>query len=192
MKKMIELKNENGKLYITSPYNKSFIAQMRGLGGSWDADRKAWVIAESKKESVNAILKNIYGYSSEATAIISVQYKGGDFENLNSDDYGCVKIGAFVAARRPSRDARVIFYNTFIVEGEMQSSGGSARWPKVECPDNLILQSDIPQFIYDSLPEDKKALLTIIDAGNKKESLISEKEKLLARLAEIEEELKKL
>ena len=56
----------------------------------------------------------------------------------------------------------------------------------------MILRSTIYKKEYEKLSDEEKSKLTIIKKQDKKERLLNEKEILIKRLAEIEEELKNL
>ena len=80
------------------------------------------------------------------------------------------------------------------MEGEFDKSGGSVKYPAVFDRGegyNVILRSTIFKKEYDKLSEDEKSKLTIIRRQDKKERLLNEKEIILKRLSEIEDELKK-
>lgn len=114
-----------------------------------------------------------------------------DFEDRDKDD---IRIGNIVTVYRPSRDAKVILRDTAIMEGEFDKSGGSVKHPAVFDRGegyNVILRSTIYKKEYEKLSEEEKSKLTIIKKQDKKERLLNEKEILIKRLSEIEDELKK-
>lgn len=181
---MIKLNRKDGTIEITSPYNALFVKKVKGIGGKWGGT--AWIVSEDVEEQLMAILENVYGYAPEDKKI-TVKFAAKDFESRDTDD---IRIGDMVLVERRNRDWDVNFHNAIVLEGGFPSSGGSAKHPYTEAYDGTILQSAIPKAVYERLPDEEKAKLTIIERKPDKKKLLEEKEKLLARLAEIEELLK--
>lgn len=180
---MIKLNGENGKLEITCPYNRAFIDQIKGIGGKWDGNKKVWIVAEDQKGEAEEILHAVYNYEPAAKEI-KVKYYADHFAKD-----GSVIIGSFVAAKRFSRDSRVVLYNTIVLEGTLKDSGGSAKYPEICADDDVIFQTTIPEYVYTALSEEDKERIEIVPEKDPKEELLREKETLLARLAQIEKEL---
>jgi hypothetical protein len=116
---------------------------------------------------------------------IDVKFRAIDFSN------GDVYIGSVCVATRKSRDWDPIINDDFYVIGGkgFYERGGSAKYPCADPYEDTIMRGKLPVSIYDKLDDEDKAKLTIID-DSKREALLDEKERLVARLAEIEEELK--
>lgn len=188
----IEIKRNNNKLLITSPYSRSFVSKMRNLQGKWNAELKVWEVSEDFEDKVyDAILKIYRVDLTGKEEYMIVEYNAKDFENRDTDD---IRIGNFITVYRPSRDAEVILNDTAIMQGEFDKTGGSAKYPSVFDrwdERDVILRSTIYKKEYEKLSEEEKSKLTIIKKQDKKERLLNEKEILIKRLSEIEDELKK-
>lgn len=188
----IEIKRNNNKLLITSPYSRSFVSKMRNLQGKWNAELKVWEVSEDFEDKVyDAILKIYRVDLTGKEEYMIVEYNAKDFENRDTDD---IRIGNVITVYRPSRDAEVILNDTAIMQGEFDKTGGSAKYPSVFDrwdERDVILRSTIYKKEYEKLSEEEKSKLTIIKKQDKKERLLNEKEILIKRLSEIEDELKK-
>lgn len=189
----VKINREGNKLQITSPYNGAFVGRMRELNGKWNRDLKVWEVNEEYEDKVYEAILKIYRV--DLTGIeeyMIVEYCAKDFEDRDKDD---IRIGNIVTVYRPSRDSKVILRDTAIMEGEFDKSGGSVKHPAVFDRGegyNVILRSTIYKKEYEKLSDEEKSKLTIIKKQDKKERLLNEKEILIKRLAEIEEELKNL
>ncbi|MBF1170838.1 MAG: hypothetical protein HXL94_00430 [[Eubacterium] sulci] len=192
VKMNIKIKRENNLLLITSPYSRSFVSKMRNLQGKWNRELNVWEVSEEFEDKVNEAILEIYRVDlTGKEEYMIVEYCAKDFEDRDKDD---IRIGNIVTVYRPSRDAKVILRDTAIMEGEFDKSGGSVKYPAVFDRGegyNVILRSTIFKKEYDKLSEDEKSKLTIIRRQDKKERLLNEKEIILKRLSEIEDELKK-
>lgn len=189
----VKINREGNKLQITSPYSGAFVGRMRELNGKWNRDLKVWEVNEEYEDKVYEAILKIYRV--DLTGIeeyMIVEYCAKDFEDRDKDD---IRIGNIVTVYRPSRDSKVILRDTAIMEGEFDKSGGSVKHPAVFDRGegyNVILRSTIYKKEYEKLSDEEKSKLTIIKKQDKKERLLNEKEILIKRLAEIEEELKNL
>lgn len=184
--KNIKIERVDGRLEVTSPYDRDFIFQIKQIGGRWISEKKVWSVSEELEQELMDILRDVYGWVGDDPTTIRVTFKAYDFW---SDD-GTIDIGPMTVAKRYSRDGAVSVADGFWVSGgsAFPSSGGSAKYPSVKPNEDTEMTGDLPLDIYKALSEEEKALI-IVDDGNKKKALEEEKEKLLARLAEIEEEL---
>lgn len=192
VKMNIKIKRENNLLLITSPYSRSFVSKMRNLQGKWNRELNVWEVSEDFEDKVNEAILEIYRVDlTGKEEYIIVEYQAKDFEDKDEDD---IRIGNIITVYRPSRDSRVKLNDTAIMQGEFDKTGGSVKYPAVfDRGDHrvVILRSTLFKKEYDKLSEDEKSKLTIIRRQDKKERLLNEKEIILKRLSEIEDELKK-
>lgn len=192
VKMNIKIKRENNLLLITSPYSRSFVSKMRNLQGKWNRELNVWEVSEEFEDKVNEAILEIYRVDlTGKEEYMIVEYNAKDFENRDTDD---IRIGNVITVYRPSRDSRVKLNDTAIMQGEFDKTGGSAKYPSVFDrwdERDVILRSTIYKKEYEKLSEEEKSKLTIIKKQDKKERLLNEKEIILKRLSEIEDELKK-
>lgn len=187
----IKLESNGAKIDVYTPYNAAFVRMVKTIGGRWNANKKAWSVGEENEERLKKILTEIYGHAGEGekAMTIKVRYKAWDFENKD----GVVAIGSKETVKRLSRDRDVTFFNTVLVDGPMfYESGGSMRYPKVEAKEETVLESEIPQGVYDSLSDDEKAKIEIVEEKSEKEKLQARKAELLAELEKINNLLEQL
>ena len=182
---------ESGKVKVKSEYNKKFVAKARELQGKWEPP--FWTFPEENEELVRDALLEAYGEDGRyhETMIIDL--------HLDEFSYGDeLKIGSIVLAKRFGRDSKVFMNErAAVIAGGFCSSGGSRNRPAVTHEDGTIVRvKDLPVSLFDQikdLPGVEKVDLDIDkNQKEKKAALEREKEMILKRLSEIEEQLKNM
>lgn len=183
---MLNVRKEEGRIYVKSEYNGTFVARVKRIGGKWNAESKEWHVSEEQEKALEKILYVVFGYEpNRALEMLRVEYNASDF--LWEGD---VYIHKLCMVDRASRDTHVRYHcNTIVIEGEFPARGGSARYPMAKPAEGTVLRSDIPCGVYEQLSDEEKTKITIIQEESKKALLLKEKEQLLNRIAEIEKEL---
>ena len=182
----MEVKIENGKMYVKSKYNREFISQARMVQGKWNSPY--WEFPEENEKQVRDLLLNVYGENGLEQNTVDIllhldEYKGGTDEKIT--------IGKYIVASRPGRDWQVkLDDKVILVAGGFSASGGSVKNPRVSPATGTILKvKGLPDDLYHQIA-DKKGV-KLIAPEDPKAKLLKEKEKLMKRLAEIEKELEK-
>lgn len=184
----VEVTKKDGKIYVATPYNKDFIKKARELNGEWSRGGKVWVFDENREEALNKSLLDYYAYSATGSEeTVTIKIRAVDFETN-----GEIKVGSVLIAKRWGRDESVKLYNdSFVSEGEFDSSGGSNNNPRVSSDGTVVIV--IPDFPKRFLGEIKDGQeYEILDHRPSRSSLIAEKEKLEKRLEEISKLLKEI
>jgi hypothetical protein len=60
----VEITEDNGSLVVVSPYDQTFVSNIKGLPASdrrWEPQRKAWLVDPRHARSLQAWIKTIYG-----------------------------------------------------------------------------------------------------------------------------------
>ena len=178
----MKTKIENGKIYVQSDYNRDYISRAKGLQGKWSSPY--WVFPEENIDELRELLLDVYGecgdLAEEAPVTVTVDLDLDEYKHVGAE----VTIGSFVAVRRRYRDSDVIYAdNVMLVKGGFPSSGGSVKNPRVY-PDSgtVIRVKDIPVKLYEQIKDE--AGVSLYKAPDNA-ALIEERDKLLARLAEL-------
>ena len=172
---------ENGKIKVQSEYNRDFITRAKSIQGKWNSPY--WVFPEENINELREILLDIYGecgeLADEAPVTVTVDL------NLDDYDYGAdIKIGGVTVVKRRYRDSDVIYSdNVMLISGGFPSSGGSRQNPRVYPYKGTVIRvKDIPARLYEKIKDmDGVTLYKMPD----KAALIEERDRLLARLAEL-------
>lgn len=180
------------KVFATSPYNPDLPAQARELGGRWNGGE--WVFDARDEQQVKELYQKVYGTdgtetSESVTAKVTVLRT-----NYES------KAGLFLAGREIARafgrdGGAKLGTGVIVIEGDGFDSGGSrANWHTVANEGTVFKLRDVPllaiereiknQDDYDS----PYYSFEIIDENNAvdRESLLAERERLVNRIAEID------
>lgn len=180
----VKIEKEDGIIRVFSDYSKEFVDVAHELNGRWR--NGAWCFNESVEDVLKEALMNIYGEDGSPAKMVTVKFHAIDFEDESE-----LIIGGIQIAKRFNRDSKVKFTNSsaFLVNGKFSSSGGSARYPRIDAEAGTVVQCTIPEAMYEKF---KDKLELVENNKDKKKNLLEEKEKLIARLAEIEKELSEL
>ncbi|MCO6011560.1 helix-turn-helix domain-containing protein [Actinoallomurus purpureus] len=181
----VKIETTEGRTYLTSPYNPAVPAKAKAIGGRWDGGRKAWHFDARDEDRVAALAREIYGTDGRAPEgdLVTVRVKLVDHEGSKWDNH--VEFAGRRIAERPGRDMPVRFAaNVVLVEGTLPSSGGSMRYPNIDAGDDAIVEiRDLPR---SALSVESENSYEIVDQAVDVDALLAERERLLARVAEID------
>lgn len=183
------VKIEDGRVKVQSDYNRKFVAKAHELQGKWESPY--WTFPEENEELVRDALLSIYGEDGRVHATVTVDLDLDKYEYDRS-----IKIGSIVIARREYRDSSVyVDKRAVVLQGGFCSSGGSRNRPAVTHKEGTVLRiKDIPLAIYEGIKGLAGVTKVDLDAdenkAEKKASLEREREALVKRLNEINEQLK--
>lgn len=131
---VVRVEKKDGYLYVTSPYNKAFIAQAHLRNARWN--KPCWVYPVDKYDLLCADLEQCYGESPAMDAGDKVDCL---YTVTSYATSGCVMQGIVLAERRYRDSAVKLASNVDIIAGEFPISGGSRKTPQVDAPEGLVL-----------------------------------------------------
>lgn len=177
-----------GMIAVSSPFNPDFVKGAKRLGGKWSGDTKAWLFDVRDRGRVEDLLATCYGYSVAASGELATVRIVLDEDNAG--DKEVYFAGRSICSRR-YRDVPVkTADNVVVIDGEFPASAGSMRYPAVIRGSRTVTIEvrDVP---VEALAAEKELRFERIDADTQaqREALIAERERLIARLAEIDEAL---
>ena len=147
-KEGVAIERTASKVYVTSPYHKKFIEDVKKIGGRWDRDRSQWHVRIDKEEELRDIVAKDYGWDERDNEYVAFAYNPQSLEEHGNE----VRFGDIVIAKRASRDVPVeLSRNTTIVKGNFSSSGGSRNNPSVEPDPSMIFTTMILKKEFDSI-----------------------------------------
>lgn len=178
----------DGTVNIYTPYNRDFVARIKGIGRArWDAAQKCWNIPEAGLETARNIMQDVYGETDlpDAGQMVTIRVKFGD--RYTSECRCGVSAFGRTLARAWGRDSGAKVGDDVIMETGSVTSGGSAKNWYTAIAAGTTFRLQVPEGIYQ---RDKGLWDTeIIEAteADTRTALLAEREKLMARLAEINE-----
>lgn len=181
----MKITRENGKIKVRSDYNAEFVKRAKLLQGKWAAP--FWVFPEENEPELKALLLEIYGENGDPQETVDLLVSIGQMPNGQT-----ISLGGYLLASRKSRDYAVTLGdNVILVSGGFPKSGGSAKYPYVNADDDTVVKAKgVPMALYERF-KDSGYVKLAGDADSHREKLIAERERLLARLAEINAELER-
>jgi excisionase family DNA binding protein len=185
----VTVTTENGKTSVTSPYDTEFVAKAKTIGGKWDGPSKAWKFDSRDEQRVRDLCREIYGTDGnpvETGDLVTVRVRLAEHE-VTARDGAFAKFAGRRIAERPGRDSTVrLAANVVLIDGKLPSTGGSMRYPVIDAGDDVVVEvRDIPRATLKLEREDSYEIVgetSNVDV----DALLSEREQLLARLAEID------
>ena len=195
-KEKMKRRIEDGKIFLSFNYNMGFAGKLKKYcGAKWKPDTKEWYFDLQFEDKSNDLLLKEYGFSYRSDERMTVTFEAWDFFDKSQ---GEIIINGIAIAWRKTRDSEVTLRsNTIIRDGDFPRSGGSSRYPSVfkdeeEARGKVVLESKIYKEFYDTLSDEDKSKLTIVQALSERDVLLARKHQLLNELKELEEKLKNL
>lgn len=182
---------KDGKAYISTPYSREFVAKIKRIGGAkWDADSKRWAIPADELDIARRYMLEVYGETDlpdeEGKITVDVKF-------LDTEDEICEGITLFgrtiVQAWGRDTGAKVCDDVT-LIDGSVRSGGSRANWRTIIDEGTVLRIKNLTRAALQLETEYDIEVKEVTPEGADKEALMAEKEKLLARLAEIEALLK--
>lgn len=189
----VEMCGEKANVY--TPYNSEFVKAIKGIGGArWNRDKRAWSIPAESVDVAREIMERIYG-ESDVTIFPVVTLRIKARESMSEWHDGIYAFGVSLAHASGRDSGARVGENAMLVEGSIDSSGSVKNWTTY-VSEGTVFQITVPESKYEACKEEEAEWweITVLqqDKEGKKTSLIQEREKLQARLKEIENELKEL
>ena len=181
----ITTKIKGDEAYLYTPYNNKFVSAIKGIGGAyWDRDEKAWVVPANMLDQAREIMLRIYGESDIPIAkkiSVELTFNKGIYRTREA-----ITIYGKTICRAYGRDSGgYAGEDVAFIEGMPESGGSVKNWTSGVPQGSVVVLRNVPEMLLDEkLPEGVSA--KIFDNESTRDELIAEKEKLLARIAEID------
>jgi hypothetical protein len=163
---------------LTAPYNPDLPARARALGGKFERATKAWRFDARDEGRVRELARDIYGTDGRPAETVTVRVHLVNWHRENT----IYLFGREIATRR-TRDSPVqLGQGVVLIQGGFASRGGSGTYPELEPePGTVVEVRDVPAG-HSDITDD----ITIVDTVIDQAALRAERERLVARLAEID------
>ena len=183
-------KQQNGTVNVYTPYNRDFVAGIKRIGGArWNTNAKCWNIPEAGLEDARQMMQRCYGETDipqEGQKMVTIRIR---FDNNYAERCsGVAAFGKTLAVARGRDSGARVGEDAILEEGSITSGGSAKNWT-TEIAAGSVFRITVPESIYKA-EKDSWNVEVVEDAKeDRRAALIAEREKLLARLAEIEKEL---
>lgn len=202
MTNKITFKTNGNETDVYTPYSAEFVSQIKSKLGTrkFDREKGCWTINTEDLDIVKEIVSDVYGYTEgEDLDTVKVKIK---FEKSCCTLKDAVRIGGTTIARAWSRDSGAkLGDGVVLVDGKVGSSGSRANWETSVSEGSIFLvtmpRKAVEKAMKDEGIEDNYGFVPLtIEIVNEvkpnKEELEAEKERLLARIAEINKMLEEI
>lgn len=146
-RKDIAIDRENGRTYVSTPYDKKFINHVKKIGGKWDGDRKQWSVRQDRENELRDLIAEDYGWDERENEYVVVKYATPTVASKNEAN----RLGNIaVATRRKSDEPVELSNNTIVLKGEFPETSPSNRVPMVDADFDMEFATILPKKVYDS------------------------------------------
>jgi hypothetical protein len=182
-----------GQILIEAPHNPTFDEKIKRAGAQWDAENKAWRMDAKEIETARKAMQLVYGRDDQPCETVSVRVT---VRNTWGVTRGPIVILGRVIAAATGRDSGARIEKDVAVErGGCDSAGTMTNWETIIRRRTELVLHDVPKRLVDGNDNDDIEIEILNPAILKPlqtKALLAERERLLARLAEIDESLDKL
>lgn len=190
---MITIRTTSDQIQIESPYNSEFISRARDLGGRWSGS--AWAFDIRDEEAVRQLCLDVHGTDGRKRDLVDIQIT---FHTNGSAEREAIQIGGRPIARAQGRDSGARLCDGVVLKsgGGFGSGGSRANWQTTVYEKSVIEVRDFPRSMIELINSDRWLHTTldrscefdvvIVDRAPNRDSLLAERDALVARLAEID------
>lgn len=179
-----EIKIADGKAAVYTPYNADFVSRIKLMGGRWNPAEKCWTVAEFKVDDVRAAMRSIYGRDDQpVTETVDVILTfAEEYYELRAP---VTILGRTIATAWGRDSGSRMGDDVMFLDGAPKSGGSVKNWHTVIPAGSVVKLPNLPKTATAECDLPDGVSMEIIGQGIDREALQAEKEKLLARLAEI-------
>lgn len=186
-RKQYDIKVKGDVADVYSPYNPEFVRRVKALGGQWEREERCWTIRAESIDAVRAAMDEVYGRSDlepGKTVTVVATFDRDDSAALS----GYMLFGQTIAVARDRDSGARVGDNAAFLRGEPKSGGSRSNWytliPAGSEVEIYKVPADYAAKCMDNLPEGVTA--RIKDEGPNYAALAAERDRLMARIAEID------
>lgn len=185
----IELKQDGERLVLKSPYRADFPKDARALDGRWDKDNRVWTFPVSLKDGVIKAISRHYEVDIEqpvTETVVAIVTATAD----HSVEKGDVMLEGTVLASASGRDSGAkTGEGVVLMDGNIGSSGSMKYWQTDVAEGAQFRVKEFPVHLLESEHDGWSIVQEEQNPADRRDVLLAERSRLMARLAEIDLEL---
>ena len=181
----IQVTRDGERVVARAPYHPEWPAQAKALGGRYRPTDKSWQFDARDEARVRELCVAIYGTDGETAADLVTLH----VQVWRLQDSQAIWLAGREICSRPGRDAQVrLGAGVILLSGEFAAWSGSRNHPRVGALAGTILEvRDVPRPLAEAEAQKLPEIISIIEhQGPDREALRAERERLTARIAEID------
>ncbi|MDT8895503.1 hypothetical protein RSO41_12635 [Halomonas sp. I1] len=178
---------------VNTPYHPEIVDLFNNLGGQWNSEFSGWTFDPRDLPRVREALIHVFGTDGEDGAeLVTAQVR---FDADYYEDQQAFFFAGREIARAYGRDTGAkLGPGVTVVEGPAPTGGGSMKnWKTVIRPGTVIEIKDLPrpaiEKALNEYADDKDLTITVTETPANREQLEARRAKLVAELAEIDQQL---
>jgi hypothetical protein len=179
----VTITTDGGKTTVRSPYHPDWPAEARRLGGKWSGG--AWVFDSRDEDRVRALARDTFGTdgSPDPGGTVTVRVAVTDAMGEKGGKPAALYLYGRLVATRYARDNEPTLGPGIVLVSGGFGDGGSHNYLKLGPLDDTFVEiRDVPRVVA----LDHGLKIVGEDAGPDREALRAERERLVARLAEVD------
>lgn len=183
----ITITTASEKITVVAPYNAEFVSGAKRLNGRWS--KPAWVFDARDADRVRALCVECYGTDGTTADLVTLRIT---WTRAEYAELGPIAVRGRTVARAAGRDSGAqLGDDVVILDGEFRSGGSMKNWRTVAQAGTIALVRDFPRAAAEALVADSDSDSRVyaiepeapaVDA----DALRAERERLVARIAEID------
>lgn len=175
----------DGKAAVYTPYNRDFVSRIKLCGGRWNPGEKCWTVSEKTVDDVRGIMREIYGRDDQPvseTVDVIIRFR----DEMSMWHAPVTILGRTIASAFGRDSGARVGEGVMFLDGNPKSGGSVKNWLTIVPAGSVVKLFDVPKCAITNsvLPEEVE--MEIVGQDIDRAALVAEKEKLLARLAEID------
>ena len=183
----VRTETKDGRFLMYTPFSRDFIQRIHGIGSAkWNGE--AWTVNEDDAEAAKQFLREVYGEDGDTTGeSYSVRIR---VTSRMAKGKGPVQVMGKILASARGRDSGAYPGPDVVclTEGGISSGGSRANWTSVVDGGTEFFLRHVGKAMAESSPEGVEVLSVELETGKMvdREALKSERDKLAARIEEID------
>lgn len=182
---------------LESPYHPDLPQAAKKLGGKFDRASRTWKFDARDEQLVRDTILSIYGTDgSDADDTVTVRVRVAEGYKWSSEACEALYLGGQQIARAYGRDSGAkLGEGVVLIEGRAMSGGSAKNWRTRIDERSVVEVRDVPRGVASKMldearnVEDIEAAEIVDEAVDRQAALRAERERLVARLSEIDAEL---
>jgi hypothetical protein len=184
----ISVKEENGAISISVPYNPDFVKRIKVAGGKWDSGNRLWRLDIRAKEAAHDICMDIYGHDGSDSDPDLVTLRVKFLADQDVIGGPIVIAGRSIASAKGRDTGAKIGDGVSFVSGSPESGGSVKNWRTCVSEGTIVDIYDVPREKAEQVIDEANYAAEIIESKPAVNiiDLQAERERLVVRIAEID------
>lgn len=183
----VKMTDGSEKLKLSSPYHPDLPARAKALGGKFSGEKKAWYFDVRDEARVRQLAVEIYGTDGETSETVTLRVT---FPQGWREAKDAVFVAGRCLARAYGRDSGAkLGAGVVLLKGDIDSGGSMRNWVTHIDPGSVFEIRDVPRQAAEGAVQISSEAMQVEIVDSRVallEALRAERDRLMARVAEID------